>query len=106
MSLKRAIRAQGLGNFLKLGLAIATSKKVAIAPVPVNEQLRVARVNETGLIGRDVSAQFEIFAEVAKLIMHCDKVMLNLLDGACQYTITGAGENFDPLLGVPQNMTF
>ncbi|RPG28467.1 MAG: GAF domain-containing protein [Gammaproteobacteria bacterium TMED243] len=106
MSLKRAIRAQGLRNFMKLGLAIATSKKVAVATVPANEKLRVARVNETGLIGRDVSAQFEIFAEVAKLIMHCDKVMLNLLDGACQYTITGAGENFDPLLGVPQNMTF
>ena len=106
MSLRRAIKAQGLGNVMKLGLAIATSPKVATAPVPANEELRVTRVNETGLIGRDVSAQFEIFTEVAKLIMQCDSAMLNLLDGACQYTISGAGENFDPLLGVPQNMTF
>jgi len=106
MSLRRAIKAQGLGNVMKLGLAIATSAKVAPAPVPANEGLRVSRVNETGLIGRDVSAQFEIFTEVAKLIMQSDNAMLNLLDGVCQYTISGAGENFDPLLGVPQNMTF
>ncbi|MEC8261934.1 MAG: GAF domain-containing protein [Pseudomonadota bacterium] len=106
MSLRRAIRAQGFSNFLKLGLAIATSAKVAPAPVPENESLRAARVSETGLIGRDVSAQFEIFTETAKLITGCEKAMLNLLDGACQYTISGAGENFDPLLGVPQNMTF
>lgn len=106
MSLRRAIKAQGLGNFVKLGIAIATSAKVVPAPMPDNEPLRVARVNETGLIGRDVSAQFEIFTEVAKLIMQCDNAMLNLLDGACQYTISGAGENFDPLLGIPQNMTF
>lgn len=91
---------------MKLGLAIATSKKVAVAPTPPNEELRVARVKETGLIGRDVSAQFKIFAEVAKLIMRCDNAMLNLLDGACQFTISGSGEKFDPLLGVPQNMTF
>ena len=58
MSLRRAIKAQGLGNVMKLGLAIATSPKVATAPVPANEELRVTRVNETGLIGRDVSAQF------------------------------------------------
>ena len=106
MSLRRAIKAQGLGNVMKLGLAIATSAKVAPAPMPANEGLRVSRVNETGLIGRDVSAQFEIFTEVAKLIMQSDNAMLNLLDGVCQYTISGAGENFDPLLGVPQNMTF
>ena len=106
MSLRRAIKAQGLGNFLKLGLSIATSAKVAPAPVPENESLRAARVSETGLIGRDVSAQFEIFTETAKLITGCEKAMLNLLDGACQYTISGAGENFDPLLGVPQTMTF
>ena len=106
MSLRRAIKAQGLGNFLKLGLAIATSAKVTPAPRPDNEGLRTARVHETGLIGRDVSTQFEIFTEVAKLIMRCDNAMLNLLDGACQYTISGAGQNFDPLLGVPQDMTF
>ena len=106
MSLRRAIKAQGLGNVMKLGLAIATSAKVTPAPVPDNEGLRATRVNETGLIGRDVSAQFEIFTEVAKLIMRCDNAMLNLLDGAGQYTISGAGQNFDPLLGVPQDMTF
>jgi len=61
MSLRRAIKAQGLGNFLKLGLAIATSAKVKPAPVPQNEGLCADKVNETGLIGRDVSAQFEIF---------------------------------------------
>jgi len=106
MSLRRAIKAQGLGNVMKLGLAIATSAKVTPAPAPDNEGLRATRVNETGLIGRDVSTQFEIFTEVAKLIMRCDNAMLNLLDGACQYTISGAGQNFDPLLGVPQDMTF
>ena len=106
MSLRRAIKAQGLGNFLKLGLAIATSAKVTPAPVPQNEGLRAARVNETGLIGRDVSAQFEIFTETAKLITGSEKAMLNLLDGVCQYTISSVGENFDPLLGVPQTMTF
>ena len=97
MSLRRAIKAQGLGNFLKLGLAIATSAKVTPAPVPQNEGLRAARVNETGLIGRDVSAQFEIFTETAKLITGSEKAMLNLLDGVCQYTISSVGENFDPL---------
>ena len=106
MSLRRAIKAQGLGNFLKLGIAMATSAKVAEAPRPANESLRAARVGETGLIGRDVSRQFEIYAEVARVILGCEKSMVNLLDGACQYTIGGAGENFDPLLGIPQNLTF
>ena len=91
MSLRRAIKAQGLGNFLKLGIAMATSAKVAEAPRPANESLRAARVSETGLIGRDVSRQFEIYAEVARVILGCEKSMVNLLDGACQYTIGGAG---------------
>jgi len=106
MSLRRAIKAQGLGNFLKLGIAMATSPKVAEAPRPANESLRAARVSETGLIGRDVSRQFEIYAEVAQSILGCEKSMVNLLDGACQYTISGAGEPFDPLLGIPQGLTF
>ena len=64
MSLRRAIKAEGLGNVLKLGYAIATSQKVVPAPKPHNETLRAARVNDSGLIGRDVSRQFEIFAEI------------------------------------------
>ena len=83
MSLRRAIKAKGLGNFLKLGIAMATSAKVAEAPRPANESLRAARVSETGLIGRDVSRQFEIYAEVARVILGCEKSMVNLLDGAC-----------------------
>ena len=106
MSLRRAIKAEGLGNFLKLGFALATSQKVTAAPKPQNEALRVARVNDTGLIGRDVSRQFEIFAEIAKTILGCETAMVNLLDGACQYTIGAVGKGYDPLLGVPQEMTF
>ena len=106
MSLRRAIKAEGLGNFLKLGYAMATSQKVAPAPKPENEALRAARVNDSGLIGRDVSRQFEIFAEIAKTILGCETGMVNLLDGACQYTIGAAGRGYDPLLGVPQELTF
>ena len=106
MSLRRAIKAEGLGNVLKLGYAIATSQKVVPAPKPHNETLRAARVNDSGLIGRDVSRQFEIFAEIAKTVLGCEKGMVNLLDGACQYTIGAAGRGYDPLLGVPQDLTF
>ena len=106
MSLRRAIKAEGLGNFLKLGYAMATSQKIPPAPKPQNETLRAARVSETGLIGRDVSRQFEIFAEIAKTILGCETGMVNLLDGACQYTIGGAGKGYDPLLGMPQDLTF
>ncbi|MEC8642901.1 MAG: GAF domain-containing protein [Pseudomonadota bacterium] len=106
MSLRRAIKAEGLGNFLKLGYAMATSQKVVPAAKPHNETLRAARVNDSGLIGRDVSRQFEIFAEIAKTVLGCETGMVNLLDGACQYTIGAAGKGYDPLLGVPQELTF
>ena len=106
MSLRRAIKAQGLKNVLKTGMAIATSKKVTPAPLPDNESLRLTRVAEAGLIGQDVSAQFEIYTEMMKMIMECDQSMLNLIDDVCQFTIGATGMDYDPLLGVPRQMTF
>ena len=106
MSLKRAIKAQGLKNVLKTGMAIATSKKISPAPLPDNESLRLTRVAESGLIGQDFSAQFEIYTEMMKIIMGCDQSMLNLIDDVCQFTIGATGVEYDPLLGVPRKMTF
>ena len=106
MSLKRAIKAQGLKNVLKTGMAIATSKKISPAPLPDNESLRLTRVAESGLIGQDFSAQFEIYTEMMKIIMGCDQSMLNLIDDVCQFTIGATGVDYDPLLGVPRKMTF
>ena len=66
MSLKRAVKAVGFKDFMKMGLALATSRKMAIAPPPKNEVERCNKVNEINIIGRELSSQFEIFAEVAK----------------------------------------
>ena len=40
MSLKRAVKAIGFKDFMKMGLALATSRNMAIAVPPKNEALR------------------------------------------------------------------
>ena len=105
MSLKRAVKAVGFKDFMKMGLALATSRKMAIAPPPKNEAKRRNKVIETNIIGRELSSQFEIFAEVAKMITGSQLSMINILDGKDQFTIGGSGMTIDPLLAMPQRLS-
>ncbi|NCF48984.1 MAG: GAF domain-containing protein [Bacteroidetes bacterium] len=105
MSLKRALKSHGFKDMMLMGLAIATSAKIASPPPPKNESLRRAKVAETGIIGQDLSSQFEIYGEVAKMITGADMAMVNILDGKNQFTIGGTGIPIDPLMQMPQNMS-
>ena len=105
MSLKRAVKAVGFKDFMKMGLALATSRKMAIASPPKNEVQRCNKVKETNIIGRELSSQFEIFAEVAKMITGAQLGMINILDGKDQFTIGGSGMTIDPLLAMPQKLS-
>ena len=105
MSLRRAIKAVGFKDFMKMGFAVATSPKMAIAPQPKNEAKRRLKVNEMNIIGQELSNQFEIFTEMAKMITGAQLSMINILDGKNQFTIGGSGLTIDPLLAMPQNMS-
>jgi len=105
MSLKRAVKAVGFKDFMKMGLALATSRKMAIAVPPKNEALRCNKVIETNIIGRELSDQFEIFAEVAKMVTGAQTSLINILDGNDQFTIGGSGMTIDPLLAMPQKLS-
>ena len=105
MSLKRAVKAVGFKDFMKMGLALATSRKMAIASPPKNEVQRCKKVIETNIIGRELSSQFEIFAEVAKMVTGGQLCMINILDGKDQFTIGGSGMTIDPLLAMPQKLS-
>ena len=105
MSLKRAVKAVGFKDFMKMGLALATSRKMAIATPPKNEAQRCNKVIETNIIGRELSDQFEIFAEVAKMVTGAQTSLINILDGNDQFTIGGSGMTIDPLLAMPQNLS-
>ena len=56
-----------------------------------NEALRRVKL-ETGIIGQDLSSQFEIFGEMVKLVTHWCRfqLMVNILDGKNQFTIGGS----------------
>ena len=105
MSLKRAVKAVGFKDFMKMGLALATSRKMAIAEPPKNEAQRCNKVIETNIIGRELSDQFEIFAEVAKMVTGAQTSLINILDGNDQFTIGGSGMTIDPLLAMPQKLS-
>ena len=60
---------------------------------------------ETGIIGQDLSSQFEIFGEMVKLVTGADFSMVNILDGKNQFTIGGSGIPIDPLMAMPQKMS-
>ena len=105
MSLKRAVKAVGFKDFMKMGLALATSRKMAIASPPKNEAQRCNKVIETNIIGRELSDQFEIFAEVAKMVTGAEVSLINILDGNDQFTIGGSGMTIDPLLAMPQKLS-
>ena len=105
MSLKRAIKAVGFKDFMKMGFAVATAKKITVPPPPKNEAQRQSKVNEVGLIGHDFSQQFEIFPEMVKMIAGVNIAMINILDGKNQFTIGGSGIPVDPLLAMPQKMS-
>ena len=64
MSLRRVIKNFGFKDFVQMGVAAATSRKMAKPVVPKNEALRRVKVAETGIIGQDLSNQFEIFGAV------------------------------------------
>ena len=53
MSLRRAIKAVGFKDFMKMGFAVSTSPKMAIAPQPKNEVQRRLKVNEMNIIGQE-----------------------------------------------------
>ena len=105
MSLKRAIKAIGFKDFMKMGFAVATAKKITVPPPPKNESQRQNKVNEVGVIGHDLSQQFEIFPEMVKMIAGVNIAMVNILDGKNQFTIGGSGLPVDPLLAMPQKMS-
>ena len=91
MSLRRAIKALGFKDFVKMGFAVATAKKITVPPSPKNESQRRNKVNEVAIIGHDFSQQFEIFPEMVKMIVGVDIAMINILDGKNQFTIVGFG---------------
>ena len=90
MSLRRVIKNFGFKDFVQMGVAAATSRKMAKPVVPKNEALRRVKVAETGIIGQDLSSQFEIFGEMVKLVTGADFSMVNILDGKNQFTIGGS----------------
>ena len=106
MSLRRAIKAFGFKDFVKMGFAVATAKKIKVARSPKNEFQGRKKVNEVGVIGHDFSQQFEIFPEMVKKIAGVNIAMINILDGKNQFTIGGSGVPVDPLLAMPQKMSF
>ena len=63
VSLRRIIKTFGFKDFVQMGVAAATSRKMAKPVVPRNEALRRVKVAETGIIGQDLSSQFEIFGD-------------------------------------------
>ena len=81
MSLRRAVKAYGFKDFMKMGIAVATGRKITQSPLPKNEVQRSAKVRELGIVGHDLSRQFEIFTEVVKMITGADISMINILDG-------------------------
>ena len=105
MSLRRAIKVLGFKDFIKMGFAMATSPPPP-APVPANESLRRAKVAETAIIGRDLAAQFEIFAEMARMITGANQSMVNILDGTNMCSIGASGMKVDPQMVVPQKFSF
>ena len=44
MSLRRMIKTQGVHRFLKMGIALAKSRKVPVAEPPANEAKRAEKV--------------------------------------------------------------
>ena len=105
MSLRRAIKAFGFKDFVKMGFAVATAKKINVARSPKNESQRRKKVNEVGIIGHDFSQQLEIFPEMVKMIAGVNIAMINILDGKNQFTIGGSGIQIDPLMAMPQKMS-
>ena len=105
MSLRRAVKALGFKDFVKMGFAVAAAKKITVPPSPKNESQRRNKVNEVAIIGHDFSQQFEIFPEMVKMIVGVDIAMINILDGKNQFTIGGSGIQVDPLLAMPQKMS-
>ena len=105
MSLRRAIKVLGFKDFVKMGFAVATAKKITVPPSPKNESQRRNKVNEVAIIGHDFSQQFEIFPEMVKMVVGVDIAMINILDGKNQFTIGGSGIQVDPLLAMPQKMS-
>ncbi len=105
MSLKRAIKAHGFKDFMRMGLAVATSKKINPPSNPKNEDLRRTKVAEAAVIGQDLAQEFEIFCELGKIVSGASQCMVNILDGKNQFTIGGIGLPVDPMLAIPQKMT-
>ena len=81
MSLKKTIKRMGVKNTLKADMAMATSKSVTVAEMPKNEVKRVQRGEATGLVGQNCAEQFEIFNEVARLIVGLDHSVVNFSIG-------------------------
>jgi len=105
LSLKRAIKAHGFKDFLQMGFAIATSKKIIPPSNPKNENLRRIKVAEAAIIGQNLAQEFEIFCELGRMVSGASQCMVNILDGENQFTIGGSGLSVDPLLPIPQKMT-
>ena len=96
VSLRRIIKTFGFKDFVQMGVAAATSRKMAKPVAPRNEALRRVKVAETGIIGQDLSSQFEIFGDMVKLVTGADFSMVNILDGKNQFTVGGSGIPIDP----------
>ena len=105
MSLRRMIKTQGVHRFLKMGIALAKSRKVPVAEPPANEEKRAEKVAWTGLIGVDKSDQFEVYNDVVRLILGCDESATNMLTEDSMYAISGSNHIFDPKVGLPRQMS-
>lgn len=106
MSLRRMIKAHGLGNFAQMGFAVATSPAIATAPRPSREAERVQKLEALGIKGQNLSHMFEVYNETARMITGAGVSLINLLDEKCAYTVSAAGVGYDPSIAGPAGLTF
>ena len=78
---------------------------VPIAEKPSNEAARAAKVERMGIAGLDKNQDLTVFGEVAKSIVGCDFVFINVSDAENQYTTCSVGLAFDPTEGKPREET-
>ena len=73
---------------------------------PNNEVLRAEKVKRLGIAGLDQNDDLSVFGEVAKSIVGCDFVFINVSDDKYQYTTCAIGAgNVDAAQGTPREET-
>ena len=76
-----------------------------IAVFPANETQRAEKVKRLGIAGLDQNDDLSVFGEVAKSIVGCDFVFINVSDDKNQYTTCAVGGEVDASQGTPREET-